>query len=51
VWDRQAGRPEIKRIADPNEFGIDLPEIILNESLHLALGATPRMLKMTRPTR
>jgi HD-GYP domain-containing protein (c-di-GMP phosphodiesterase class II) len=38
VWDKHAGKPEIKRIADPNEFGIDLSSVISNESLHLAIG-------------
>jgi HD-GYP domain-containing protein (c-di-GMP phosphodiesterase class II) len=38
VWDQQKIKPEIKRIADPNEFGLDLPEIIFKESLHLAFG-------------
>jgi hypothetical protein len=38
AWEKQNLKPEIKRIADPEEFGLDLPEIIFKESLHLALG-------------
>ena len=38
AWEKQNIKPEIKRIADPEEFGLDLPEIIFKESLHLAFG-------------
>jgi len=38
VWDKQGQKPEIKRIADPLEFGLDLPQIIHKESLHMAFG-------------
>lgn len=41
VWEQHHSKPEITRIADPNEFGIDLPGIILSESVHLALGINP----------
>ena len=38
VWGKQKQKPEIKRITDPVEFGLDLPEIIFKESLHMAFG-------------
>lgn len=38
VWQKHGVKPEIKRIADPAEFGLDLPEIVFKESLHLAFG-------------
>jgi len=38
VWQKHGAKPEIKRIADPAEFGLDLPEIVFKESLHLAFG-------------
>jgi HD-GYP domain-containing protein (c-di-GMP phosphodiesterase class II) len=38
AWEKQTLKPEIKKIADPEEFGLDLPEIIFKESLHLAFG-------------
>ena len=38
VWEKQKLKPEIKRIADPEQYGLDLPEIIFKESLHLAFG-------------
>jgi hypothetical protein len=38
VWEKHNEKPEIKRIADPAEFNIDLPDIIFKESLHLAFG-------------
>jgi len=38
AWAQHVRKPEISRIADPNEFGIDLPGIILSESVQLALG-------------
>jgi HD-GYP domain-containing protein (c-di-GMP phosphodiesterase class II) len=38
VWEKHNQKPEIKRIADPAEFGLDLADIIFKESLHLAFG-------------
>ncbi|KPJ90354.1 MAG: hypothetical protein AMJ53_13815 [Gammaproteobacteria bacterium SG8_11] len=38
AWEKQNQKPEIKRIADPADYGIDLPEIVFKESLHLAFG-------------
>jgi HD-GYP domain-containing protein (c-di-GMP phosphodiesterase class II) len=38
AWENHNVKPEIKRIADPAEFNIDLPDIIFKESLHLAFG-------------
>lgn len=38
MWENQKQKPEIKRIADPEEFSLDLPDIIFKESLHLAFG-------------
>lgn len=38
VWEKHNVKPEIKRIADPAEFNLDLPDIIFKESLHLAFG-------------
>ena len=38
VWEAQKLKPEIKRIADPDEYNLDLAEIVFKESLHLAFG-------------